>query len=721
MGNVVITRGMANHLLGRADIKLVCPCGYRLPKYRGRYPVKCPSCGNSLFTIQPEQKVSYYESLYETFLSQQPQIRVENKLEPSRVRGDLLRFSAMPFLLSLQETCPQKIPEILYYLNFPMEQSVGKDHHLLYETALRTYRSNADWAYLGGKIVGVHPDLIASKKVVEKVRHTARKLISGKPAWVRPQMSAKIMTEARQTEILAEHYGYARQYLEHDEAVFFANMALLHESLWLSHIPPSSVLVPRLPGDYRRSIGGFRFTVQSPVERLQFLRYKIMSRKNRGGGLASRVSSMRQTLQRRQAQKKATLWHKLSPAAVRMHKGLGSLLHRAHGSYQPTREGYSQMRHLKISESALRLFSDGKPYHQGSVCYFSLEKSRVFESQVRIGGEYTLRGPMTSTIYLAGGVSTRLEPGTQIRVESMTPAEKWRGDYPNTPMGQWVVEVVVLDGPEQGSYLEFDGADIVDGLGIDEGAFVGYEVKPSRVPHGAIYIDERELVVSVYDHLLNEAQIGALLRKLRPRMFLKDTVVRVYNDAPAYESLRGEIRLSLLLEKKRVMSAIGGKILLFEEKDEERQRVLDDFAERKKQLRMEIAQKMRDARAENAKNKEDQLEQLRMRLARDMENLENERKRELEGIKESEGLVYAGGEGEILQEPLTVIMPDGESETGSTRTTLAPGTRVTRESDGMVLVLSGPYHGKVMRVANGPMPDFTPNLEVIETFYRGML
>lgn len=44
-----ITKGMAKAMSG-LRIHATCSCGMSIPKYTGRYPAKCPSCGGDLKT-----------------------------------------------------------------------------------------------------------------------------------------------------------------------------------------------------------------------------------------------------------------------------------------------------------------------------------------------------------------------------------------------------------------------------------------------------------------------------------------------------------------------------------------------------------------------------------------------------------------------------------------------------------------------------------------------
>jgi len=56
---IKITRGMAN-VMGRGQVARQCAeCGLAVPKYRGPYPAKCPSCGGAFEAPQTEGTESH--------------------------------------------------------------------------------------------------------------------------------------------------------------------------------------------------------------------------------------------------------------------------------------------------------------------------------------------------------------------------------------------------------------------------------------------------------------------------------------------------------------------------------------------------------------------------------------------------------------------------------------------------------------------------------------
>lgn len=560
MRRIVITSEMANRLLGEAKVKVVCQrCGQVISSRRGKFPTQCPTCGAG-FVISEGSVVDYYSILCDAFLSQTPQVQHEHKLSRPSVLRDLLRFEAQPFLFSLREhALTDELLECLCFLNFPQHNPVTADVLRLYEAA---YDGGDAWSYHGAKVIGLYPDLVATEKVLRETITTARKLLYAFPAWLTPAKKYGYpgLTEGRHREIIAEGYGYARQFLNHSEALEYCHLLPLHEAAWLTYMPPSSIRRRRDQNIHQQVAGGFRFKLKSdPKNRLAKIRRRLIAKKNHIGGIATNLTSVRQAIQRTRARRKATAWHKVNPQSPRLHKALGTLLHRSRGTFAATTEGHAQLKHIRASENSLRLFSDGTAYHDGQVLFFEKTNQRLIESLFRPGDVYALKTDVISTIYFPQGDDIRLMAGTRIRVEDLTIADAWEGEYPQSPIGQWVVGVEVLTGPHQGEFIEFDGADLSLAVGIDEGVLLNEAPRERPHPHGAVYLHTRhgtirEVVLSAYDYLLTEQQVGAVLRRIRRTMgkISPDAQIRVYNDGRMYEVLNHEIQRSKLSKGHRL-------------------------------------------------------------------------------------------------------------------------------------------------------------------------
>ncbi len=724
MAHVVISHGMANHLLGKANIKLTCECGLRIPKYRGRYPVKCPSCSKSLFTVAQDSVTEYYERLCETFLTQRPQVTASHELTKLGVKADLLRFAAHPLLMELQKFgLEQELVESLYFINFPKNLVPTKNIVRMYETALRTFKKDVSWAFVGAKAVGLYPELVITEEGLSETVRTARKLKISYPTWLPHLVEDDDLSEARQREIIVESYGYARQYLSHEESVEFSEQTLICEGMWLAQTIPSSVLNPRKSGDHRRAIGGFRFKGKGEErkDKIDKLRLKIISKKNRSGGLATNLTSVRKILQRKKAQKKATAWHKNSPQSPRLHKSLGTLLHRSKGMYQPTSEGYSQMRHIKEAENSLRLFSDGTPYTSGRIFFFEMKNpSKVLESRIRSGSVYTLRRDITS-VGSKKWPATRVSQGTRIKIESLTAA-----DFPNLVVRQWVIEAEVLTGSNRGSFAEFDGGDLSIALGIDETVRLTSSPIAREYLHGGAFIQTgpsgiEEVVLAGFDYLLSEGQVGAIIREVSREMrmnFSHQAALRVYNDAPSYKSLSREIIVSSLTEGHRIRVQ-KENYTLFESESEEVQKIVDRSASARDELKTEIGQKIRVVQKDNPENKLDQVDQLNTELSQKLDKSKEEEEAAIAALGEQ---VSSGGEGGTrLEKAVFGYTNENPDEVVK----LLPGTRIsnrkTSTGKSEVLVLSGPYQSRIIVLREGYQKVFSPDWGQVHALYKRIL
>ena len=108
---ITITPGMANRFSASANrVKMRCDqCSLGIPVYKGRYPRKCPSCGGALYNVEESSQGEYYTALTELFLSQEYAICEAHDGSAKAVFRDILRQSAMPFLMTLRESREYKL------------------------------------------------------------------------------------------------------------------------------------------------------------------------------------------------------------------------------------------------------------------------------------------------------------------------------------------------------------------------------------------------------------------------------------------------------------------------------------------------------------------------------------------------------------------------------------------------------------------------------------
>lgn len=702
MKKVTVTPGIVNLLKGK-EVKFECPnCGFKVPVYRGRYPMACPACGATL-VVEESSHEDLYGSLYDAFIRGDHR-QIPHDMSESEIKRDILHFTAIPLLFNTASS--DRLYEALFFLTFPARRTPPPEASSLLEGAL--HQENG-WCYLAAKACGVFPDLVIDQGTLESAVTNAKRLYALSPNWLSPAPAHRVeghFSSERQRQILAESYGYSRLYIDHTNAVEYAQNVLLHEVMWTKTVP-SSVLAPRQKGARNVvPVSGFRFQVgKIPSKKFRRLQKSIISKRNRSAGKASRVASARQMIQRRRAQAKATKWHKSSPVAARLHRGLATLLHRSAGKYESTKDGYRRMKHMRPDEMHLRLFTDGTEYHTGNAWQFTF---RLDESQLQIGRTFVLKDEALSTVYHREGGDVRLPEGTEIRIVDMVPAGEWGGSYPSPPMGQYVYEVEIMSGERNGEFIEFDGMDLAQALGIDEGIDLYDSVTPSDRPTGGVYVHVggRDVVISAFDHLLSEDQVGRLLRRLRVEgiKLNPDTNVRIYNDHPNYRLLQETIDNSEVLRGARRVGHLEAHAL-YEVDAEKVREIKDRFKKKRQDIKSRYDLEKNLLRQSAQEDKQAQMLVLKKGQQTEIDREKENERKEIEGLKEESmgGDAYAGGPGQPIESPMVVRDP----ETG-TAFALPAGTQINR-SNGKVLVTGGPLAGKMYNVSEALMasPSFT--------------
>jgi hypothetical protein len=720
---ITITKGMQNVLITPdTRIKLVCrECGLVIPKYRGKYPSVCPSCHSDALAVAESARDQYFSSLCETFLQQNLEIQLLHNFSHDNTRYDLHQQALFPFIASLREArLHPELLEVFYYSYFGSKKTPTKAVTRLIEAALAEKNPDPAWDFLLARAYSIYSPLV-SEAMVPKVARQAKNLYTAAPKWL--SLSSSVIAESRKRQLLSIAYTFARQFIEHTEALDYAQDIVLTEAIWVSHLPPSSVLNRRQKGDNRAVVGGFRFQTDNktkkPGGKAREIQRRILSKKNKSAGIATTIKSARQMLQKRKALRKAQLWHRANPNAPKLHKGLGMLLHRSHGKYQSTNEGIRQLKRINASENALRVFTDGTPYHFGTIRGFTVGTT-LLDSVIHQGSRYTLKDELRTISYHRGGASVLLAPGTMVEIISVTPAEEWGGDYPSPPMGQQVFEVKPDRGEFTDDLLEVDGAELALAVGIDEGTRLHKRVVAVNGRSGVVFLQTHdtglsEVVVSAQDCLLSSRQLGSLLRQITLKHPLTEaTRVRVYND-PSLEAVKEELQLSERLQGLRVRERAGSCCLILEADPEKKREIEQRTADELEQAKLQFQSDTEDAKSRVSDDQKNRLERLRAQHQAKKERIKQAKEKELSRLTTED--LSAGGPGgwlETVQQTRVVV----DGTTGS-QVRLMPGTQIRRQ-EGKIVVMSGPFTGREVTMTN---EQFVPNfdLHLIHEHYRGLL
>jgi hypothetical protein len=654
---------MSNCLYRNREIKQVCKnCGMQIPRYAGRYPSKCPSCGELLFAERVD-----YEKVIEGFSSGAFMLQ-EHKGSINDVRRDVLHGFVVEAILLDSRMINT------YDVCFPTQRVITESRHSkLLDFCLSNVEQNGS---IISELVSVAPDVILTEDHAKDIAQDLR-CISSAP-WVK--YTGKVFSPARGKQLFCENYLFSRRFLSHEEAVEYANTTLLYEEFSAGRITHSSILAPKKPGDIKHQAGGFRFQIGTKNEkgkRRVELQRRILSKKNKSRGVASRVASAKQLLQRKAALEKAKNWHKSSSKAKRMHIALGRHLHKSAGLIRNTNESLSQLKHLSKTEAHERAFSNGSEYTSGEIYRFVFNGKPLLESQLSLGKKYRLLSGVRSTVYFSGGEGVYLEEGTLIEIVGKTPAGSWKGDYPNPPMGRFIYEVKPLSGEHANlETYEFDGSDLAIGLGLNEGIVLAKSNVPikSFFINGTLYLSEDELVVSSYGYMLTEKHIGAITRAIPS---IGNINIRVYNDDYDHRLLEREMLLSELNHwfPNAELKRISGCILV--EQKEAIERIKIRYTEminaRREQLRSDISK-------------------LREVAILDIQKMRDRQKNDIARLKEG---VSAGGSGTVINKPIKAVGVNGEV------ITLPVGTEINRRGETReILVLSGEHLGRRLHIVN---------------------
>lgn len=721
---ITITKGMRNVLFTPTTrIKLVCrECGLVIPKYRGKYPSVCPSCHSDALTVAESARDQYFSSLCETFLQQNLEIHQLHNFSHNNTRYDLQRQALSPFIASLREAkLHSELLEVFYYSYFGSKRTPTKAVAQLLEAALAKKKPDPAWDFLIARAYSIYSPLI-SEEVVRKVARQAKNLYKSAPKWL--SLSNGVIEESRKRQLLSIAYTFARQFIKHKEALDYAQDVLLTEAIWVNPLPPSSVLNPRKKGDNRVVVGGFRFQTgnktKKPGGKAREIQRRILSKKNRSSGIATTIKSARQMLQKRQALRKAQLWHRTNPNAPRLHKGLGMLLHRSKGKYRATNEGVRRLKRINAAENALRVFTDGTPYHFGTIRGFTVG-TRLLDSVIRAGARYVLKDELRTISYHRGGASVLLAPGTAVEIISATSAEDWGGDYPSPPMGQQVFEIIANRGEFADESLEVDGAELALAVGIDEGTRLYKQVPAVNGRSGVVFLQVqdaglKEMVVSAHDCLLSHRQLGSLLRQIAAQHRLMETTqIRVYND-PVLDAVNEELQLSERLQGLRVRERAGNCLLILEADPDKKKEIEQRAADELEQLTLRFQSDIETAKSRASDDQKDRLVQLRAEHQATKARIKQAKEKELARLNTNEDF-SAGGPGgwlETIQQTRVVV----DATTGS-QVRLLPGTQLRRQK-GKSVVVSGPFAGReVAMTTERFVPDL--DLHLIHEHYRGIL
>lgn len=674
-----ITAGIANSLLKNREIKVTCPsCSLGIPKYRGCYPRSCPNCGHKdLFRVEESSLNEYITTIVESFQSHDSILKQRHGFKTEFVKNDVVRGFLSPQLLENKDLLAEALYNIYFAEN--VDNIPEDEYSTLFEEFSTT--SNPINSQRLIKLVAHCTSMLHENW--DKLATNAKKLYTKDIHEINAEVDTlRMVTEGfyenhRIHQLLVEHISFASPFVENlTEAIEYASDCILLEFCCAGGMATddrysaSKKVGRRDRFDNREIVGGIRLQTRgaNASKRMKDLQRKIASKRNRKG-TANRIRSTKQMLQRKNALKKAVAWHKRNPSSPKLHKAIGRLAHRSTGMYESHEQGASTYFSLRESEIALRLFSDGGRYEQGNVYRFSCTSSKLLESAIKKGEMHELKDSVLSTIYHRGGRAVELLAGTKIKIEDLTPAYKWKGDYPNAPMGQKIIDVQVLSGPHKGDILQFDGADLALVLNINEGIVLSDSISEIQecvktgneqkfLPHGAIYIQERkgcvsEIVISCYDSLLSESFAGAILREaLRyGHITSPDTNIRIHNDPVNYSGLLHEVLVSKVAKHGDIKYLSESKIIVEADADKKKakkQAINQKYSDEKK-ARREQHKKQKDtidqsANADKMASKEDAREDYKQ----SMDRLEQRRKAEMSRVSETTQIDEVAGIGAAL-------------------------------------------------------------------------
>jgi len=587
-----ITPGMIHrYQVGTPRIKYVCSCcGLMIPIYRGRYPSFCPSCGGELVLNSENIATS----------AEEPSVS-------EKVSTSILSFLALPLLDRIDKNDFKVLYEAEFALSTPAFRPVTRGVLSFYESCSSPGKGFAP--ILAIKTLCRHTGLVINEEEAEKIASEARKITTESLSVKSPLL-----------------YIYARtNQLIHTEAKELSDLAL-QEDMWQQNVPSSSVF------NYRNRViqtkyipwvsGGFRFhTKQSPdtLQKLQTFQRRIIA-KRAAKNFYSRVASIRQILQRREALKKAKQWHKVSPWSKSMHQGLGMLLHRANECREPQR-------------LYLRLFSDGSPYYNHTVWSYSLSDD-LLESQIKRQKVYRLNSEVLTATERREQKSIRIPANTEIRIHNTTPAARWHGDYPSPPVGQMIFDIEIMDGDHKGEYHEVDGEILANALGLDEGVRLDTTIPQKSHKNGAVYYNKEisEIVITSSKILLTEEKIGGIIREIHRKIGSRlplATSIRVVSENLDEAVLQDEIRLSRVDGRKYRCQA-G---FLLEEKDPRVEAIRQKYLTIIQEMKASFVQELKDL--ENSENEklEAEKEKRRVRFYGEVSAIKQQMAKEIADLK----------------------------------------------------------------------------------------